>query len=184
MQLKAISADVLSQIYREHMVYDFPKSELKPLSTLLRCMNEGRCVPYALYDGDAIAAYAVMLSAVPGEACILDYLATVRDRRGCGAGSEMLRLLQNELTGCAGILIEYECPEDDVDDDERAVRLRRERFYQKNGVRKTGIDLILFGVHFSIGYLPCARDVDDATLQRMQTTIYDSVNCWDYHFFS
>lgn len=182
MQLKAISAAVLSDIYREHMVCDFPKSELKPLSALLRCMETGSCVPYALYDGDDLAAYAVMLCAKPGEACILDYLATVRDRRGTGAGSEMLRKLQAELTEYAGILIEYECPADDVDEAERTVRLRREHFYLKNGVRKTTIDLILFGVHFSIGYLPCARDVDDKTLQRMQTEIYDSVNCWDYHF--
>ena len=62
------------------------------------------------------------------------------------------------------------------------MRLRRERFYLNNGVRKTRIDLVLFGVHFNVGFLPCACEVDDETLQQMQKAVYDSVNCWNYHF--
>lgn len=182
MQLKAINADTLTEIYNAHMVHDFPKSELKPLAILLKCQREGTMIPYALYDGDEIAAYAIMLFARPGDACILDYLATVKSRRGTGAGSEMLRKLQAELPDCAGILIEYEFTGDDVDPEEQAMRLRREHFYLKNGVRRTRIDLILFGVHFNVGFLPCARNVDDETLQQMQTAVYDSVGCWDYHF--
>ena len=182
MVLRPIGEQTLTDIYNTYMVYDFPKEELKPLKILLHCMREGTCIPYALYDGDDIAAYAVMLFAKPGDACILDYLATVKSRRGTGAGSEMLRRLQRELNDCAGIIIEYEFPEDAPDADERAMRLRREHFYLKNGVRKTRIDLVLFGVHFNVGFLPCARDVDDVTLQQMQTRVYDAVNCWDYHF--
>lgn len=181
MQLKPLTPDQLSAVYREHMVFDFPKEELKPLAILQKCHREGTMIPYGLFDSDEIAAYAIMLFAKPGDACILDYLAAVRSRRGTGAGSEMLRRLQSELPDCAGILIEYEFPED-ADGDERAMRLRREHFYLKNGVRKTRIDLVLFGVHFNVGYLPCARETDDFTLQQMQTAVYDSVNCWDYHF--
>lgn len=182
MILKPIDAAALTEIYHAHMVHDFPAEELKPLKILLKCMAERTCVPYGLYDGDELTAYAVMLFAQPGDACILDYLATVKHRRGTGAGSEMLRRLQQELPDCAGILIEYEFPEDAPDEAEHAMRLRREHFYLKNGVRKTKIDLILFGVHFNVGFLPCARDVDDVTLQQMQTAVYDAVNCWDYHF--
>ncbi len=182
MQLKPIDEKALAEIYPAHMVHDFPKQELKPLSTLLRCMRQGTCRPYGLYDGDALAAYAIMLFAEPGAACIMDYLAVVRDRRGHGAGGEMLRKMQSELTDCAGILIEYEFPGDATDEAERAVRDRREHFYLKNGVRKTAIDLVLFGVHFNVGYLPCARELPDAELKRMQIAVYDAVNCWDYHF--
>ena len=180
MELKQLTADQLAEIYHAHMVHDFPKEELKPLAILQKCHREGTMIPYGLFDGDTLAAYAIMLFAKPGDACILDYLAAVQ--RGHGAGSEMLRKLQAELPDCAGILIEYEFPEDAEDEAEHAMRLRRERFYLNNGVRKTRIDLILFGVHFNVGYLPCAREVDDKTLQQMQTAVYDSVNCWDYHF--
>ena len=182
MQLKLINPDTLIRIYHDHMVYDFPKEELKPISILLKCQREGTMTPYGLYNGDELMAYAIMLFAKPGDACILDYLATVRQHRGSGAGSEMLQKLRTELPDCAGILIEYEFTGDDVDPEEQAMRLRREHFYLKNGVRKTRIDLILFGVHFNVGFLPGARDVDDETLQQMQTAVYDAVNCWDYHF--
>lgn len=184
MQLKRIGVEELRDIYHTHMVQDFPAQELKPLHILEKCLREGTMIPYGLYDGDELAAYAIMLFAAPGDACILDYLATVKHRRGTGAGSEVLRKLQKELPDCAGIIIEYEFPEDAEDEEEHAMRLRREKFYLSNGVRKTRIDLILFGVHFNIGYLPCARDVDDETLQQMQTAVYDSVGCWDYHFRS
>jgi len=182
MQLKLIDPDTLIRIYHDHMVYDFPKEELKPLAILLKCQREGTMSPYGLYNGDELMAYAIMLFAKPGDACILDYLATVRQHRGSGAGSEMLQKLRSELPDCAGIIIEYEFTGDDVDPEEQSMRLRREHFYLKNGVRKTRIDLILFGVHFNVGFLPCARDVDDETLQQMQTAVYDAVNCWDYHF--
>lgn len=182
MQLKPIDANTLSKIYSDHMIFDFPRSELKPLRELLRCMREGSCRPYGLYDGDELTAYAVMLFDAPDAAGILDYLAVVRGHRDRGAGSEMLRRLQAALTDCAGILIEYEFPADAADPEERAVRERRERFYLKNGVRRTDIDLILFGVHFNVGYLPCARELPDAELKRMQTAVYDRVHCWDYRF--
>lgn len=182
MQLKPIDAKALSQIYEAHMVFDFPRAELKPLNELLKCMAEGSCQPYGLYDGDELTAYAVMLFAEPGAAGILDYLAAVRTHRDRGAGSEMLKKLQAELTGCAGILIEYEFPEDAADEAERSIRDRRERFYLRNGVRRTAIDLILFGVHFCVGYLPCERELPDATLKQMQKAVYDRVHCWDYHF--
>ena len=182
MELKQLTPEQLIAVYNDHMVFDFPKEELKPLFILQKCHREGTMIPYGLFDGDEIAAYAIMLFARPGDACILDYLATVRHRRGTGAGSEMLRKLQAELPDCAGILIEYEFPADAQDEAELAMRLRRERFYLNNGVRKTRIDLVLFGVHFNVGFLPCACEVDDETLQQMQKAVYDSVNCWNYHF--
>lgn len=182
MELKQLSPDQLTDVYNTHMVHDFPQQELKPLAILRKCHREGTMIPYGLFDGTEIVAYAIMLFAKPGDACILDYLATVKHRRGTGAGGEMLRKLQRELPDCAGILIEYEFPEDAEDEAEREMRLRREHFYLKNGMRKTRIDLILFGVHFNVGFLPCAREVDDETLQQMQTDVYDAVNCWDYHF--
>ena len=181
MELKQLLPEQLTEVYRTHMVHDFPKEELKPLAILEKCHRNGTMIPYGLFDGDELVAYAIMLFARPGDACILDYLATIRDRRGTGIGSQMLRKLQAELPDCAGILIEYEFPQD-AEGDELTMRLRREKFYLNNGVRKTRIDLVLFGVHFNVGYLPCARDWDDETLQRMQTDVYDSVNCWDYHF--
>lgn len=182
MQFRTVDEAELARIYRARMVRDFPADELKPLSVLLSCLRAGSCRCYALYDGAALAAYAVVLLGRPGAAGILDYLAVAPEFRDRGVGGGMLRRLREALSDCAGLLIEYEAPGDAVSEDERATRLRREGFYLRNGVRATGMDLILFGVHFRVGYLPCVRDVPDPELKQMQIAVYDRVRCRDYRF--
>ena len=182
MQFRAIGESELARLYPIHFVRDFPADELKPLAILTACMRAGTCRCYGLYDGDVLAAYAAVLLDRPGAAGILDYLATVPAYRNRGVGGEMLRRLRAELPNVAGLLIEYESPDDAVDEAERRQRERREVFYLRNGARRTAIELILFGVRYRMGYLPCAEDCPDAALKRMQVAVYDRVQSWDYHF--
>ena len=182
LRFKAIDARELSRIYPVHMVRDFPADELKPLGMLVACLRAGTCRCYGLYDGAELATYAAVLLDAPGAAGVLDYLATAPAFRGRGLGGEMLRRLRAELSDVAGLIIEYEAPADALSAADRDLRARREAFYLRNGARRTGIDLIVFGVHYRVGFLPCARDLPDPEVKRMQIAIYDRVNSWDYHF--
>ena len=39
--LRTLSQEEVSEIYHTHTVYDFPKTELKPLSSMLRLLQAG-----------------------------------------------------------------------------------------------------------------------------------------------
>ena len=67
MELKRLNKKELTKLYQSEMVYDFPKSELKPLSGMLRLMDLDRYEPLlAQKDGEAVG-YAIMWLPQSGE---------------------------------------------------------------------------------------------------------------------
>lgn len=53
-------------IYKTYMKKDFPRSELKPLKSILALTESGRGDGYGFYDGNALAGYAFLIKAPSG----------------------------------------------------------------------------------------------------------------------
>lgn len=136
------------RVYNEHMKEDFPPSELKSLELIEQGIAEGYYRFLGLLDHNEVIGYVCLVEA--GDACLIDYLAVIPGRRSSGAGSELLRLLENRLKDKEYVIIEAELPDSGRDADETALRKRRVEFYLRNGILDTGVDVRCFGVDFRI----------------------------------
>ena len=124
--LRELGLDGLHHIYHEHLSHAFPRMERKPLSAMEKLMAAGRYEALGLYDGEELAAYALLWDDPEGGYVLLDYLAVCRDKpRGHGYGTAALRLLLDRCRDRRGLLVEAEAEEPGAEAEENALRRRR-----------------------------------------------------------
>ena len=124
------------RLYRQ----SFPLLELMPVSLLKRRARQGVYHICGAYEGETpvgLAFYVVLDTGV-----YLDFLAVFPEKRGCGYGGEILRLLKAQYPDRPLFLI-IEKPTD-------AATRRRLGFYQNNGFERSGTELRLFFVDFEL----------------------------------
>lgn len=172
MHLKKMDVQQVADLYENHMIHDFPRSELKPLWAIKAYMEKGICTVQGLCRGEELLAYAILLHNKDSGFQLLDYFASNRKQRGKGYGSLLLERLKKEDRASQGYLIEVESVAGAKNQEERTQRTRRIAFYEKNGLRKTGIRAVVFGVEFEILYLPLRGDEGDARLYEELKALY------------
>ena len=125
----------LKGLYREA----FPREERKPFWLIRRKVRQGVMGLWLLEeDGPAGMASAIFA----GERVLLDYFAIDARRRGQGLGSRALAELQGFCQGRT-LLLEIEALEAGAQNYDQ--RVRRKRFYLKNGMEETGLVCSVFG---------------------------------------
>lgn len=149
---RLLTADELTEVYLDEMRRDFPKSELKPLSMILNSEAAGTAHTWGVYDGDALAAYLLMVRPAGSAVSQLDYFAVLPQYRASGLGAKLLAALPGHEAGAQAILIEAECPEKAEDE---AMAVRRLGFYARCGAKDTGWTEHLFDAWFRVLFLPC-----------------------------
>lgn len=166
MELKRLNKKELTKLYQSEMVHDFPKSELKPLSGMLRLMDLDRYEPLlAQKDGEAVG-YAIMWLPQSGEGALLEYLGILRGKRNSGLGTALLAQLGERYGQLFG---EVEAP-DSADPVENDLRRHRVGFYLRNGFRVLDYECALFGVHFNCIYF--GPETDDRKVESLHRSVY------------
>jgi GNAT superfamily N-acetyltransferase len=167
MELKLLNKQELEEWYRREMVWDFPRTELKPLGSMLRLMDREDYQPLlALENGQAVG-YAVLWLTQDGQGGLLEYFAVLRGKRGGGIGGRVLAALAQR---CGQLFGEAEAP-DSADPAENDLRRRRIAFYQRHGFRLLDYDCALFGVHYRCLYRGPLED--DRKVQRLHRGVYE-----------
>lgn len=166
MELIRLNETELSALYREEMVYDFPKSELKPLGAMLRLLEMGQYDPLVVVEGGETVGYAMMWLPKSRQGALLEYLGVLRGKRSAGLGARILPLLSQRYGQLFG---EAEAPTSD-DEGENQLRRRRLGFYQRNGFRVLDYECALFGVHFQCLYY--GPQEDDRAVQALHRSVY------------
>ncbi len=141
-------------IYDQHLRRDFPRSEVKPFAAILDMMGQGKYECLGFYEDEGLRGYAFMVLDREGGYFLLDYLAVCTPCRGHGYGGRILKGLRERYRDGNGILIECEDPRTSADAEELAARHRRLDFYFSNGCFATGCRTEVYGVEYSILYLP------------------------------
>ena len=155
---RLLTADELTRVYLHEMCRDFPQSERKPLSMILTSEAAGTAHTWGVFDGEALAAYLLMVRPVL-PAC-----------RAAGLGAKLLAALPGKEAGADAILIEAECPEKAEDE---AMAVRRLGFYARCGAQDVGWTEHLFDAWFRVLVLPCGSRTPDA-----ETTVQGLVDCY------
>lgn len=152
--VRKLDQEAVGSIYQSYMTRDFPSSELKPLSHIIRSMEQGYGFTMGIYKETELMGYAVFI--VAGGYALLDYFAIVEEYRGKGVGHEAFHLLttyfEENFSQIRGIYIEAERIDKARNEEERVVRGRRIAFYQSCGCVLTQLESTLFGVAYSIMY--------------------------------
>lgn len=161
MHLKILSIEDISEIYNTHMVNDFPKTELKPLSHIVNTTKKGLCYSVGIYEGiegekeeKDLLGYAVFILPQGYKYGLLDYLAITGKNRGKGYGhiffSMIKEFFSSHFPWLEGIFIECESVESAANIKEKDIRVRRINFYKDCGCIVTRLGSRLFGVEYSI----------------------------------
>ena len=116
----------ISALYREA----FPRVERFPFWQLRRLSGRDGCELLVASEDGQFVGFCLMLC--DGAAHYLCYLAVERERRGRGDGSKMLEALQQRY-GEAGFFLALEPL--DAQAENAAQRIKRYRFYERNGLR-------------------------------------------------
>ena len=166
MELKTLNKRELSALYREEMVYDFPKSELKPLGAMLRLLEMGQYDPLVVTENGERVGYAMMWLPKSRQGALLEYLGVLRGKRSAGLGARILPLLAQRYGQLFG---EAEAPTSE-DEAENHLRRRRIGFYERNGFRVLDYECALFGVHFKCLYR--GPQTDDRAVEQLHRSVY------------
>ena len=149
MKLNLLNKEELTNLYKDEMMFDFPRAELKPLRAMLRLMDMGQYDPLLVTDDQGVAlGYAMIWLPRARNGALLEYLGVLRG---------------GQLFG------EAEAPTSD-DPAENDLRRRRIAFYERNGFRVLDYECALFGVHFNCLYL--GPETDDRKVEALHCSVY------------
>ena len=168
MKLNLLNKEELTNLYKDEMMFDFPRAELKPLRAMLRLMDMGQYDPLLVTDDQGVAlGYAMIWLPRARNGALLEYLGVLRGKRNGGLGSQVLPLLAARYGQLFG---EAEAPTSD-DPAENDLRRRRIAFYERNGFRVLDYECALFGVHYR-ALIRGAEDVTAEELLQVHQSIY------------
>lgn len=166
MELKKLNRDELTALYNSEMVFDFPKTELKPLQGMLNLMDRNAYDPLLVTEEGRAVGYAMVWLPSDRAGALLDYFGVLRGLRNGGVGSRILDLLAERYGQIFG---EAEAPTSE-DPAENDLRRRRIAFYERNGFRVLDYECALFGVHFNCLYR--GAETDDRLVEKMHRGVY------------
>lgn len=170
--LRKINYDTAAYIYDKWLIYHFPANEVKPLVNIKNMWDVGGYEAYAWYEGDDIVGYAFLGAHPETEFILLDYLAIIDNHRGSGYGSRILSELKNVVKNKKAVVIETENLSKASNKAEVDEREKRDRFYTKNGVVKSGLSATVYGAEYRVWYLPFDDNLTNAEIARAYDDIY------------
>lgn len=154
--IKKLEDTEITFLYDTYMRQDFPVDELKPLSHIIKSVEEGYGFSLGLYEEERLAGYAVFILCEETKCALLDYFAILSDRRGEGLGHRAFSLFdtyfKENLPLVEGIYIESERIAAAENEMQRLTRERRIAFYESCGCEMTDLRAVLFGVDYSVLY--------------------------------
>ena len=176
LKFKVLSSEEIKKVYEEHMVYDFPENELKPLSHIGDMTQAVIYLPYGIYNGDEMIGYAFFVYEKAYRLALLDYFAIFRGKRDGGMGSKALSCMKEMKDDFDLIVLEVEIPEEAEDDTDKELRQRRIGFYERNGAYRTNIITRIYDANYLILQFPLKEKYSDkemlATVNKMYHTMF------------
>lgn len=176
--VKPLPLTEIRKIYNAYVTRDFPPDERKPLADIESAYARGEYQCFGAFEEDSLAAYAFFVRLRRNEETLylFDYLAVLPERRDQGVGSRFLQQLMAEpLRDADCVLLEVDHPDYAETDAERALRLRRQAFYLRNGLMDTGVSARVYHVEYKILSLPVGKPRKPAEIADIYRALYRAV---------
>lgn len=151
MELRVIERKEFNPIF-ERITKDFPRIERPSRGVFRNRIRRGLWECVGLYEGEQLLAYAVMSVNLPSGYAFLMFLAVDAAGRGKGTGSRMLAALKERYQDGKGLIIEVEDPAIAKTQQEKEIRERRIRFYERAGYVRLPVKYWLVGQPMHLMY--------------------------------
>lgn len=143
-----------SRVFREAFaIYEttIPRAEQKTRAEIVAGLESPDVYVWAFLKGADVAGLSILHADRSQDMLLLEYLAIAPALQGRGAGADLFA--QSFAASRSGpntlLLIEVDSERDEIDGNERGVRLRRKQFYRRLGCREVrGFDYILPLEHY------------------------------------
>ena len=138
--IQKLSKEQMKFIFDNHMINDFPKSELKPWKKIEAGLENDTYFAYGMYENNELLAYAFFIKSSKYNTYLLDYLAVLSGKRQSGIGSKFLQELKNiAVNNNKELILEVENPdyEDNLSNKENMIK--RIQFYKKNHMNVSNV---------------------------------------------
>ena len=114
----------------------FPPEEREPCQTLIKGIQNGRSILYTASAKNTIRGFTKLTPLKKTNIYLMEYLAVETRSRNQGIGGKILQFIKKDLKTVKGLglILEVEPPEVSSGE-EREIRQRRVRFYQRNGAQ-------------------------------------------------
>ena len=149
--LQSVGLTHLPKIYA-HIQVDFA-SQYAPYQIYAEHLVRQAVHCYELNSGKQMLGYAMTFTHPKLPLQIIWHLAILRKYRQQGYGSQMLRLLSQELVDTQGIMVEVERVQNAVSMNEQKERQRRIKFYECSGYRLLPHHWTLHGQAYKLMFL-------------------------------
>lgn len=166
--------NLIKQIYDTYLLQDFPENERTPWKYLNEMYQNGEYDFYGLYENGEFVGYAFFIrQIVQGEKYfLLDYFSVLKSHRDEGIGSQFLKKIGPYISNADCVVIEVEDPDAAESEEEREIRQRRIRFYERNGVHVTDAKGELRGVVYLLLEIPVRKRHSPVELKKIYASIY------------
>ena len=177
LHLRLLTEREARDVYEQYLLKDFPPDEIKPWRQIQALLKKNQYLCVGLFAREALRGYAFFAS-IPSDGgltdYLLDYFAVLSSYRDRGLGGAFLSLLGQYIPQAGLIIIEAENPDDDRFPQEKETRLRRLRFYLRNGVLDTGVTAQVWGVEFRLLIFGGQRKPEPDAIRALYSAFYHS----------
>lgn len=177
MLIKALSVEQREKVYSQLMKRHFHKSELKTFNFIEELISEGKYACYGLYSGknEELIGYAYFIKREGKPILLLDYFAVLKSFRSHGIGSKFLRQMKKTFSSeYKAVLAEVENPDYALKEEDRHLRKRRIRFYQRNSLTLSNVLSGVSGNEYRIMVLNMEEPLKDDEILEEMKQIYQS----------
>ena len=147
--LKEIKFKEFKDLYRKHIIKDFPKSERPNLEGFRKRMLKYNEETF-IYEEEGVERGYCIIDQIQ-DYVLVAFLAVYKGNRGKGIGTKILKELEEKYPNKKGILLEVEDPDFAKNENEKNIQERRIRFYERANFQVIeNLKVELFMVNFKI----------------------------------
>lgn len=147
--LKKVKIQEFKDLYRKHIVQDFPSNERPNLEGFRRRILKNNEQVFIFEEEEIKKGYCLVADLE--EYVLVTFLAVYKENRGQGIGTKILKELKEKYSEKKGILLEVENPEYIENEKEKNTALKRIKFYEKSNFKIVpDLNVKLYLVDFKI----------------------------------
>lgn len=170
--LRKIKFKEFKNLYRKHIIYDFPKTERPNLQGFRKRILQGKEEVYIFVEEGTEKAYCIIANL--DEYVLISFLAVYKEQRGKGTGTKLLKEIAKKYPNKKGILLEVENPEFANNEKERDIQEKRIKFYEKANYQIIEkLKLKLYSVNYKMmTYLPKDTKIETEEIKEKMEQFY------------
>ncbi len=170
--LKKADLKKFKEIYRKYIIKDFPREERSSLNNFKKRIINKNEELYVFSENGEEKAYTIIAN-LDNNFILISFLAVFEKYRGEGIGTKLLAEIKEKFKDKKGIILEVESPEDATDENDKSIREKRIKFYEKSDYKMLKNTQIYLGnMLFNIMFLNNKDNIDESEISKSLNEFY------------